>query len=365
MPPGRPFPGRPFPFPPATDLNQQFFAAMNAHSIQIRRTALRGLAAAALAGALAGAAGCGRAAPETVPGLMYHHLAPDPGGDVWTVGTDEFRRQVADLQAAGYRTILPGDLARRRPWKFWQPRKPVVITFDDGLRSTLTDAEPILHAAGFRAICYLITGNVADAPETRVKYRQDDSLIWPEVRDMLARGTFAFGIHSFSHTSDPARQALEVVECRAIFKRQTGQKTRAYCYPYGVAPGLLRDAVAAAGYRTAMICGDQTFTNAPGADFLRIPRVSVFGGTHRFSATPAGAPGPGAFCADVRNDGVGLAARGVLRDLGTGRRWSRPPVARLDGHAQTWCWTNLPAGPAAAGLQVEIWEQNSLFRYYP
>ena len=80
---------------------------------------------------------------------------------------------------------------------------------------------------------------------------------------------------------------------------------------------------------------------------------------------PAAAPAAGAFCAEVRNDGVVLAARGVLRDPATGHRWSLPPVARLDGHTQTWCWTNLPAGQAPAGLQVEIWEQNGLFRYYP
>lgn len=314
--------------------------------------------------AWAGLGACART-PKPIPVLMYHGLAADPGSDVWTVATDEFRRQVADLKAAGYRTILPADLEKRRRWKLWFVRKPILITFDDGLRSVLTEAEPILREAGFRATAYLILSNIADSPAERRQYRQTDCLVWPEVRALLARGTFAFGIHSFSHTSVPSRQALEVAECRAIFRRQTGQKTRAYCYPYGIAPDLLRDAVAAAGYRTAMICGDQTFTNAPGADFLRIPRVSVFGGTHRFSAVPAAAPSPGAFCAEVRNDGVVLAARGVLRDPATGRCWSLPPVARLEGHAQTWCWTNLPAGQAAAGLQVEIWEQNGLFRYYP
>ena len=330
-----------------------------------RHSVFRRIAAGLLAGlALAGPGACART-PRPIPVLMYHGLAADPGHDVWTVSTEEFRRQVADLKAAGYRTILPADLEKRHRWKLRFVRKPILITFDDGLRSVLTEAEPILREAGFRATSYLILSTIADAPADRLQYRQDDCLVWPEVRDLLARGTFAFGIHSFSHTSDPARQAQEVAECRAIFRRQTGQKTRAYCYPNGVAPDVLRDAVAAAGYRTAMICGDRTFTNAPGADFLRIPRVSVFGGIHRFSVAPAAAPAPGTFCAEVRNDGVVLAARGVLRDPETQRTWTLPPVARLGGHAQPWCWTNLPAGLAGAGLQVEIWEQNGLFRYYP
>lgn len=330
-----------------------------------RRLSFRRIAAAGLAGlALAGLGACSRT-PKPIPVLMYHGLAADPGNDVWTVATEEFRRQVADLKAAGYRTIVPADLEKRNRWKLWFVRKPVLITFDDGLRSVLTEAEPILRDAGFRATSYLILSLIAETPAERQRYRQDDCLVWPEVRDLLARGTFAFGIHSFSHTSDPVRQAQEVAECRAIFKRQTGQKTRAYCYPYGIAPDVLRDAVAAAGYRTALVCGDQTFTNAPGADFLRIPRVSVFGGRHRFAATPVPAPEAGAFCAEVRNDGVRLPVRGRLRDPATGRIWDLPPEPRLDAPPRLWCWTNLPPGIAAGSPQIEIWEQNNLFRYFP
>ena len=168
-----------------------------------------GFWAAVLAAFAAG--GCGFQSPKSIPVLMYHGLAADPGPDVWTVSTEEFRRQVADLKAAGYRTILPADLEKRHRWKLRFVRKPILITFDDGLRSVLTEAEPILREAGFRATAYLILSTIADAPAARLQYRQDDCLVWPEVRDLLARGTFAFGIHSFSHTSDPARQALEVV----------------------------------------------------------------------------------------------------------------------------------------------------------
>ena len=321
--------------------------------------------AAALLGALALAAGCGRGMPETVPVLMYHQLAADPGADVWTVSTAEFRRQVADLKAHGYQTILPEDLARYRPWTFWLPRKPVVITFDDGLLSTLTEAEPVLQAAGFRAVSYLILNFIADTPAERRQYRGCDCLTWEEIRAMQARGTFAFGIHSFSHTPDPAAQAQEVAECRRIFKRQTDTKCRDYCYPHGGAPDLLVQAVSNAGYRTAMVCEDQMFRLQPDADFLRIPRVSVYGGTHRFVSGPLSGTPAGGICAEVKNDGLPLPVRGVLRDPRSGRAWPFQPPARLGPEAQPWCWTNLPAGLPVASLQLEIQEQNGLFGYAP
>lgn len=319
-------------------------------------------ARALLAGAaLAALAACARPLAEPIPVLMYHHVAPDPGRDVWTVATDEFRRQIAALKAAGYETVLPGELRAGGA----RPLKPLVITFDDGLLSTLTEAEPILRAAGFRAICYLITGSVADTPAERMKYGTYDCLTWEDVRAMQSRGTFAFGIHSHSHAGQPDRIAQEAAECRRIFRDKTGVATRDFCYPYGAAPNHLVQAVAAAGYRTAMVCADRLFVPGLGADWLRIPRVSVYGGRHDFSATPPARAESGAIAADVRNAGVPLPVRGVLRDSATGRAWNLQPPDRLGPELQTWRWTDLPADLDPAALQVEIWEQNGLFRYFP
>ena len=330
------------------------------------RPRIRGRAIAGLAlPLLLALPGCRPGPPKPIPVLMYHQVAPDPGGDVWTVSTAEFRRQIADLKAAGFRTILPADLPRIRPWKFWLPRKPVIITFDDGLLGAATEAEPILREAGFKAISYLILGFIADTPAERKQYRADDCLTWEEVRAMQARGVFVCGVHSFSHTPAPALQAQETAECRNIFRRKTEVETRDYCYPYGGAPDPLRQAVADAGYRTAMICEDRLFSPGPGTDLLRIPRVSVYGGRHAFAATPLSGPANGAFRAEVKNEGVPLPVRGVLRDAQTGRTWPFQPERRLDGHPQTWLWTNLPPQLSAAALQIEIWEQNGLFRYRP
>lgn len=319
-------------------------------------------AAAAL---VAGTTGCSPQPPEPIPILMYHHIAQDPGGDVWTISTEEFRRQIAELHAAGYQTLLPEDLAQIRRWKFWLPRKPILLTFDDGLLSTLVEAEPVLRQAGFQAICYLITGSIADTPAERMGYRVYECLTWEEIRAMQERGTIVFGIHSHSHSSDSARVAQEAAECRNIFHQKTGKKTRDFCYPYGAAPDGLVQAVSNAGYRTAMICEDRMFRPGPDADLFRIPRVSVYGGHHEFSATPASRSEEGTFCATVQNNGIPLPVRGVLREPQTGQTWTLLPEARLDGHVQTWCWTNLPPGMAAADPQIEIWEQNGLFRYYP
>lgn len=326
-----------------------------------RRLTLGALAALAL-GALAG---CGPAPDREIPVLMYHDIAPDPGDDVWTVATAEFRRQIAGLKAAGFETILPQDLEPRRRWKLRFKRKPILLTFDDGLLSARTEAEPVLHEAGYRAVCYLITGSVADIPAERRPYRGYPCLTWEEVRAMQERGTFVFGLHSHSHTQNPVLQAREVAECRRLFRRRTGRDTRAYCYPHGLASESLVQAVAAAGYRTAMISDDQMLRLGPGTDLLRISRVSIYGGRHDFAVEPLVPAEDGALCAQVQNRGRPLPVRARLFDKSSGQIWPLQPQVRLGPAAQSWCWTNLPSGLATPALQVEIWEQNGLFRYFP
>jgi peptidoglycan/xylan/chitin deacetylase (PgdA/CDA1 family) len=314
---------------------------------------------------LAAFAGCRPAPVEPIPILMYHHIAPDPGRDVWTLSSAEFQRQITGLRDAGYQTILPGDLARPPRWPRRLPRKPIVITFDDGLHSTLVEAEPVLREAGFQAIVYLITGLVADTPAERRRYRQYDGLTWEEVRAMQTRGTLAFGIHSHSHTGDAARQALEVAECRRIFRDKTGTETRHYCYPYGAAPDLLVQAVRDAGYLTAMVCEDRLFSPGPDADLFRIPRVSVYGGRHDFAVAPRPRATDGSFIAYVQNLGLPLPVLGRLRHVPTGQIWPFTPGERLGYDPQRWQWSDVPSSFDDASLQVEIWEQNGLFRYHP
>jgi peptidoglycan/xylan/chitin deacetylase (PgdA/CDA1 family) len=161
----------------------------------------------------------------------------------------------------------------------------VVLTFDDGVQNNHTVAEPILRECGMKAICYLILGHIEDTDAERTSYRGHPNLTWEEVREMQKAGTFVFGIHSISHTADPVAQAAEAQPARHVFRAKTGVRTRSYCYPYGGSSQPIYEAVKRKGrYTTAMVCGDSLFVYDARCDLYRIPRISVFGGTHAFQA---------------------------------------------------------------------------------
>lgn len=292
-----------------------------------RRAALAA-AACAVACAAAAAACALRDArrPREVPVLMYHNiLPPEACDDVYKVPADAFAAQLDALLAAGYRTVLPGDLARAARGLATLPRKPVVVTFDDGYEGVLRHAEPALAKRGMKAICYVVVDRLSTNPAVRGTFDSGPLMTAAEAADMARRGVVALGVHSRTHSPSPAVTLAEIPSSRRALRARTGVKSRDYSHPFGQwAAGGLTNAVAAAGYRTAVVCGDRPFRYAPDADFLLIPRISVFGGVPRaglaavdFAAgratvTNAGARLPLRLVA-VAPDGTAVATSGVSR----------------------------------------------------
>lgn len=306
---------------------------------------------------------------RAVPVLMYHGIADDPGDDMWTVSTAEFRSQMESLRDGGFTSILPRDIARARRGLYLFPRKPVVITFDDGFQSNMTLAEPILLDTGMKAICYLIIGHIADTPETRTTYRGYPNLVWTEVREMMKHGAFSFGIHSISHTSNSKRQAREVHPARHVFHQKTGAKTTSYCYPYGLDADPIYTQVTAKRYTTALVCKNTLFTYTRDADLFRIPRISIHGGRHRFMVRSCERSEAG-LQATIANDGIGLHVFPLLRNRKTGGLLSSDEgTVRLGEGGRgsvresTWTWKHVPGDWNLEDLEIILREPNGLFDF--
>jgi polysaccharide deacetylase len=120
--------------------------------------------------------------------LCYHDLSPRPH-NVYTVTPRAFAAQMAALHALGYHAVglerTVGYLTGRAGPL---PPRAVLITFDDGTKSTWIYADSILRRLGMRAAVMLITGDVSQ--------HQPYYLDWAEVAAMQASGRFEFGGHT-------------------------------------------------------------------------------------------------------------------------------------------------------------------------
>jgi peptidoglycan/xylan/chitin deacetylase (PgdA/CDA1 family) len=125
----------------------------------------------------------------TIPILCYHRFGPRPSQLAVTPAA--FEAQMDYLARNGYHVLpmsrVQGFLERGEP----VPRKTVVLTIDDGYRSTYEVAFPILRKYGFPATVFLYSDFVG-AP---------DALTWPQMKEMEASGLVSIQPHSKTHAN--------------------------------------------------------------------------------------------------------------------------------------------------------------------
>ena len=163
---------------------------------------------------------------------MYHRIGPEPRGPSitrrLTVPQAVFGAQMRWLHAAGFHAITQRQLFAALEYGAPLPRRPVLITFDDGYRDVLWNAAPILHSLRMPATAYVITGRVS-GPDSSF-------LTWAELR-ALERDGFAIGSHTVHHlelTDVPPPLALaELAASRRQLERHLGRPVPWLAYPGG------------------------------------------------------------------------------------------------------------------------------------
>lgn len=250
--------------------------------------------------------------------LCYHSV--DDSDSLVSVRPAAFARQMAYLARLGY-VVVGLDEALGTAQRGTQ----VAITFDDGYRSVLTEALPILRQHGFPATVFFATGFAGrradwirrdfpllfegggpDGPQgcraavsARMPYYArlgEHALVeavaalqrigglpildWDEARTLRDAG-IGFGSHTVTHPyltgCDDAALATELEQSRQAIERELDRPVTSFCYPYSDLDPRVRDAVAVAGYRWAVtthpgVVGD------PAAEPLSLLRVSVRSG---------------------------------------------------------------------------------------
>lgn len=96
-----------------------------------------------------------------LPVLMYHDIVRSKTDqNASTLEVQKFKEQMDYLKVNGWTTITPQQLELWVAKKTILPKKSVLITFDDGYKSTIELAYPILQQHGFKATSFLITSRI-------------------------------------------------------------------------------------------------------------------------------------------------------------------------------------------------------------
>lgn len=254
-----------------------------------------------------------------VPILMYHAVSPAPtrAARRLSVTPEAFSGQLELLAGLGCTALTTAELARI--WRTGSPlpRRPVLITFDDGYAGVHRYALPELARHGFTATVFAATGwllgpqHCADPP--------DAMLSWGQLRELAAAG-WEIGGHSHSHPEldqlDDAALRHEVVHCRELLAEGLGWPPASFAYPFGYSSRRVRQAVRAAGFGQSVVVGNALADHhSQNPHALRRLTVRRSTGPERFARLVAGQQLGRAFALDRTLTRGWAAWRGTRRAL--------------------------------------------------
>ncbi|WP_431029990.1 polysaccharide deacetylase family protein [Lysinibacillus sp. LZ02] len=192
-----------------------------------------------------------------IPVLMYHHIVgPNDGRQSLTsamITEEQFASNVRALQEIDRRTITMDEL-----YAFLQGEKnlgknAVVITFDDGLKSNIVYAYPLLQQAKMKATNFVITPRVPAATQPF-----DPQKLQSISQEEMARSTDVFSYEGHTHQlhSQEEGNSLVILQSRKSLKEDllTSQSIvpqQYFAYPFGQFNGGTKQMLTETGYRLA------------------------------------------------------------------------------------------------------------------
>jgi peptidoglycan/xylan/chitin deacetylase (PgdA/CDA1 family) len=222
-----------------------------------------------------------------IPVLMYHRVE-EVSTNSLTVATRDFEAQLQYLKSAGYASIsitqflaqITEGLAREK-----LPKKPVLITFDDGYACTLKTAAPLLEKHNFKAALFVTSEFIERGSEANPHY-----LTKTELAEFAGRG-HELALHSHAHPNYQSTSLPEILKDLKLnqqwLAKQNVPHVPALAYPFGARPkdksdqSRLKSDLKAMGIQAAFRIGNRvaswSLLQNPNLDAYDLPRIDIRG----------------------------------------------------------------------------------------
>lgn len=210
-----------------------------------------------------------------IPILTYHNFTTEESSS-YKINIVEFEKQMDYLAAHNYSVISLSELLKGLKTSQLPP-KPIVITIDDGYKSTYTLAYPVLRKYNFPATLFIYTNFIE---------KNNGSLTWEEIREMT-KNNIEIGSHTLSHCNllkykknenyetYLTRIRREIFLSKEILESKIGGEVKFFAYPYGVYSPIIKNLVIQAGYKG--ILNANSMNNTLNADSFSLNRQIIFG----------------------------------------------------------------------------------------
>lgn len=186
-----------------------------------------------------------------IPTIIYHSVRPYIPGesaeqDRYDITPELFEQELKYLNEHGYTTIGYNDVLKFFDTGVPLPKKPVLLTFDDGWKNQHTHAFPLLKKYSMRGTFFIFSGAIG----SRASF-----MTWEDIRELHAARMEIQG-HSYSHPKltqvwDLKMLNRELSKSKKIIEDHINEPVTTFAYPFGMHNERIQNEVAKAGYRLA------------------------------------------------------------------------------------------------------------------
>lgn len=203
-----------------------------------------------------------------VPILMYHYVeyVQDKGDTIrqsLNIIPDIFDSQMKTLFEAGYTFMTARELGDALDGKITIPKKPILITIDDGHWDVDTVILPILKKYNIKATAYVIPGFTGDS----------DFMTEKQIQDVISSGLIEIGAHTVHHIGLKGASlktvTYEVEESKKLLENSYHIPVVSFAYPSGFFDLQAIQVVKNAGFSTSV-------STIPGIDANQTNRYFLY-----------------------------------------------------------------------------------------
>ena len=231
----------------------------------------------------------------TVPILLYHQITDEAGSTT----PKKFREDMEALKNAGFNTIFLDDLYDYVVNDKVLPKKPVIVTFDDGYYNNYQNAYPILKELGMKAEISIIGGlvGVMNSPGVIPHFN------WRQAKEMVNSGhimieSHSYRMHEYSLNGEVKRKGVmkmanesyaqyidrladDADKMNEIIPENLGYQPKVFTYPNGLNSVLTEKVFESKGYCISLTTavGINTIMHGDPSTLKLLKRIAVDGFT--------------------------------------------------------------------------------------
>ncbi len=209
---------------------------------------------------------------------MYHRLVAEKSGfDRFNlqVAREDFERQLIWLKRWGFTPVTFEDILQKP-----LPRKPVLLTFDDGYEDNYLNLFPLLQKYEVKAVVYVLGDRSVRRNEWDIPQGEPELNLLSDAQalEMSQSGWVEFGAHSMTHQklteAAPDESRRQIFDAKKSLESLLGKPVVSFAYPYGYVNEEVKKTVSEAGYSfgVAVHSGPTAFFEDP----FEIRRLQVF-----------------------------------------------------------------------------------------